>query len=254
MLIVRDFAAGRGEPLRRIAELDGDLLERLLRIAFETPQRFAERLAVERIATGGAREVSEVLRFLAEAEIVEAPEHAQLAIDRRVLREQASPWRYRDGEPFTPAHWPPHRRGSDATASPTRPTTGRCSPAPAICERGSNSPRPPAHGGCVLAAQRVRRTLRGRLRGDARRGCRGVPGPARNRDPRLRRRPRRAARGPRDRRGIVRRARPVAWPAGRPAGRPQCKSKPRADCSERGPPAERSLRGRRQAPQMPSLN
>lgn len=100
MLIVRDFAAGRGEPLRRIAELDGDLLERLLRIAFETPQRFAERLAVERIATGGAREVSEVLRFLAEAEIVEAPEHAQLAIDRRVLREQASPWRYRDGEPF----------------------------------------------------------------------------------------------------------------------------------------------------------
>ncbi len=103
LLIVRDFAAGRGDPLHRIAELDGELLERLLRIVFETPQRFAEQLAVERIATEGAREVSEVLHFLAAAEVVSGPGFGELAIDRRVLREQASPWRYLDGKPFTSA-------------------------------------------------------------------------------------------------------------------------------------------------------
>ena len=103
LLIVRNFAAGRGDPLHRIAELDGELLERLLRIVFETPQRFAEQLAVERIAAEGAREVSEVLHFLAGAEVASGPGFGELAIDRRVLREQASPWRYLDGKPFTSA-------------------------------------------------------------------------------------------------------------------------------------------------------
>jgi hypothetical protein len=103
LLIVRDFAAGRGDPLHRIAELDGELLECLLRIVFETPQRFAEQLAVERIAAEGAREVSEVLHFLAGAEVASGPGFGELAIDRRVLREQASPWRYLDGKPFTSA-------------------------------------------------------------------------------------------------------------------------------------------------------
>jgi hypothetical protein len=102
-LIVRNFVAGRGDPLHAVAELEGDLLERALRIVFETPQRFAEQLAIERIAADGAREVSEVLHFLGAAEVASGPEFGELAIDRRVLREQASPWRYLDGKPFTSA-------------------------------------------------------------------------------------------------------------------------------------------------------
>jgi hypothetical protein len=87
LLIVRDFIARRGESLGQIADLEGDLLERALRVGFETPERFAERLAIERIAAEGAREVSEVLRFLAEAVVASGPGHGELAIDRRVLRE-----------------------------------------------------------------------------------------------------------------------------------------------------------------------
>ncbi len=146
--IVRDFAAGRGEPLRRIAELDGDLLERALRIVFETPQRFGEEIAVERIAADGAREVSEVLRFVAEAAIAEGPEYAELALDRRAVREQASPWRYLDGVPFAGAlasaqawqrryhlAYDAHYRSLLARIERRRERLKRCAPAALALER-----------------------------------------------------------------------------------------------------------------------
>ena len=44
-----------------------------------------------------------MLDFLATAEVASGSEHGELAIDRRVLREQASPWRYLDGKPFISA-------------------------------------------------------------------------------------------------------------------------------------------------------
>jgi hypothetical protein len=51
-----------------------------------------------------AHEAVAALRYLREAEIPEsATEYAELAIDRRVLLEQASPWRYFSGGPFAAA-------------------------------------------------------------------------------------------------------------------------------------------------------
>lgn len=146
--IVRDFAAGRGQPLCRIAELDGDLLERALRIAFDTPQRFGEELTIERIAAAGAREVSEVLRFVAEAAVVEGPAYADVALDRRALREQASPWRYLDGVPFAGAlgaaqawqrryrlAYDAHYRSVISRAGDLRDLLKRCSTAALALER-----------------------------------------------------------------------------------------------------------------------
>ena len=48
-----------------------------------------------------AHEVVEALRALRDAEVLaSSPDLAELAVDRRVLLEQASPWRYFSGEPF----------------------------------------------------------------------------------------------------------------------------------------------------------
>ena len=102
--LIADFTRGREPPLAQLATLRAEALERWLRYSFGQPDRFAEALLLERIRDEAPDEVSEVhdaLRFLAEAVVPDdAPEHAELAVDRRVLREQASPWRYFDGVPF----------------------------------------------------------------------------------------------------------------------------------------------------------
>ncbi len=83
---VAGFATGRAGPISLVAELREAALERWLRLAF---------------GDRGAAEVVETLRFLRDAVIDEqAPAHLDLAIDRRALLEQASPWRYLEGAPF----------------------------------------------------------------------------------------------------------------------------------------------------------
>ena len=79
-----------------------------MRYAFGEPERFADHVLLERIAAdpsdAAAPEVVEALRFLHAAEVPSSvAEHAELAIDRRVLLEQASPWRYLEGAPFAGA-------------------------------------------------------------------------------------------------------------------------------------------------------
>ena len=102
--LIADFTRGREPPLAQLATLRAEALERWLRYSFGQPDRFAEALLLERIRDEAPDEVSEVhdaLHFLAEAVVPDdAPQHAELAVDRRVLREQASPWRYFDGVPF----------------------------------------------------------------------------------------------------------------------------------------------------------
>ncbi len=89
------------------AQASDAALERWLQQAFVEPDRFADAILIERIAdlgrggTRGAAEVAEVLLFLRDAVIdEEAAEYLELAIDRRALLEQASPWRYVEGVPF----------------------------------------------------------------------------------------------------------------------------------------------------------
>lgn len=102
--LIVEFAGERAPPLARIATLRGDALERWLHHAFEEPGRFAETLLLARIGDEAPREVHKALRFLATAEAPDdAPTYAELSIDQRVLREQASPWRYLDGVPFAGA-------------------------------------------------------------------------------------------------------------------------------------------------------
>lgn len=106
--VLAEFASGRAAPLGPVARLREEALERWLQYAFEEPDRLADAILLERIAdrmtsdqdTLGAGEVVEALRFLREAEVDEqTPAHLDLAIDRRALLEQASPWRYLGGVP-----------------------------------------------------------------------------------------------------------------------------------------------------------
>ena len=102
--LLASFAADRPPRLTPIATLRGEALERWLRQVFGTPERLSDALLLERIAGAAsdeAREVVAVLRFLREAEVPAAlAEHAELAVDRRVLLEQASPWRFLEGASF----------------------------------------------------------------------------------------------------------------------------------------------------------
>ncbi len=102
--LLSDFAQGRQPPLAQVSALRADALERWLHYAFGKPDRFAEALLLERIADEAPAEVRQALRFLADAEVPDdKPECTELAIDRRVLREQASPWRFFEGVPFAGA-------------------------------------------------------------------------------------------------------------------------------------------------------
>ena len=102
--LLSDFAQGRRPPLAQVSALRADALERWLHYAFGKPDRFAEALLLERIADEAPAEVRDALRFLAGAEVPDDKrEYSELAIDRRVLREQASPWRFFEGAPFAGA-------------------------------------------------------------------------------------------------------------------------------------------------------
>ncbi len=105
-------AGSRGEvadPIAlcwRDAGLDGPppsgaARERWLQVRFGTAERFASLLLLGRIAERDP-ETASALRFLDEAAVPEGGAWADLAIDRRVLLEQATPWRYFD-RTFTPA-------------------------------------------------------------------------------------------------------------------------------------------------------
>ena len=84
-------------------EARDDALERWLRQGFGDPDGFADALLLERISDQDAP-VAEELRFLRAAEVpADAHQHVELAIDRRVLLAQASPWRYVEGDAFAAA-------------------------------------------------------------------------------------------------------------------------------------------------------
>ena len=104
LALIGEFAAGRPAPFAPLATLRADALERWLAYAFRDPDAFADALLLERIDAGGAGETVAALRFLREAEVADgSSEHAELLLDRRALLEQASPWRYVEGAPFTGA-------------------------------------------------------------------------------------------------------------------------------------------------------
>ena len=104
LALIADFAADRAPPLAQLATLRAEAPGRWLRYAYDDPDQFAEALLLERLREQAPAEVAGALRFLAQAEVpADLPEHAELAIDRRVLREQASPWRYFDGQSFAGA-------------------------------------------------------------------------------------------------------------------------------------------------------
>lgn len=79
----------------------GAALDRWLHVRFGTPERFATVLLTQWIAERDPEKAS-ALRFLDEATVPEGRAWADLAVDRRVLLEQATPWRYFD-RTFTPA-------------------------------------------------------------------------------------------------------------------------------------------------------
>ena len=98
-----------GPPrLGRLATQRGDALERWLRHAFGDPERFADEILLARMSAerpgSPAHEIVAALRILRDAEVAAgAVEHAELAVNRRVLLEQAVPWRYFSGDLLTAA-------------------------------------------------------------------------------------------------------------------------------------------------------
>ena len=86
------FASDCLSPLREVATRRSDALERWLLHAFGEPDRFAEAILLERIAEAGCTDVLHELRFLRAARV--PPAYAELRVDRQVLLEQASPWRF----------------------------------------------------------------------------------------------------------------------------------------------------------------
>lgn len=103
--IVRDYARAHvGGVCSSFLGLEGSALLRALHRGFRDPDTLAAQLLIERIDRSGDAETADLLRFLRDAEVAEtAPQHLELALDRRALLEQASPWRYFEGGGFAPA-------------------------------------------------------------------------------------------------------------------------------------------------------
>ena len=98
--LVRD----RPSPLHEVATLRSEALERWLQVTMHSPDRFAEVILIQRIADSGEAEIADQLQFLFEAEVPsDDPRYTELAIDRLVLRGQASAWRYVEGRDFAAA-------------------------------------------------------------------------------------------------------------------------------------------------------
>lgn len=102
--LIRDHARAEGGVLAPVLDHTGPALERWLRRRFHDPDTLAAEVLLERIAVD-APDAAATLRFLRAAEVpLDAPAHLDLALDRRALIEQASPWRYIEApHAFAPA-------------------------------------------------------------------------------------------------------------------------------------------------------
>ena len=99
---LRAFARGR-EALTSLESLRATALERWLHVMLGEPERFAEAILLARIEALAPADAA-VLRFLREARVPRhRPDVADLAIDRVALLEQASLWRYLEGDPMAAA-------------------------------------------------------------------------------------------------------------------------------------------------------
>jgi hypothetical protein len=93
------FARGR-PALAPLELLRADALERWLLRRFGDPDAFAESILLARIEGAVDAQAATLLHFLRDAEVPEGtPRYAELALDRRVLREQASPWLHPHARP-----------------------------------------------------------------------------------------------------------------------------------------------------------
>lgn len=92
--LARDHARTHGGALSPILDQTGPALARWLRRRFHDPDTLAAEVLLERIAVDDPNTAA-TLRFLRAAEVpLDAPAYLDLALDRRALLEQASPWRY----------------------------------------------------------------------------------------------------------------------------------------------------------------
>lgn len=99
---LRTFARGL-EAFAPLVALRAVALERWLHVTFGEPERFADAVLLARVESVAPREAA-AMRFLREAVVpADAPEFADLCVDRLVLLEQASPWRFLDGPPMAAA-------------------------------------------------------------------------------------------------------------------------------------------------------
>lgn len=94
------------EPWRTLADAATAPLERSLQIWFPEPDGLADEVLLGRLEAEGEAEAVALLRYLRGARIVEdTPERVELAVDRRALLEQASPWRHFESQDLN-ATWP----------------------------------------------------------------------------------------------------------------------------------------------------
>lgn len=94
------------EPWRTVAAAAAAPCERWLQVCFAEPDGLADELLLQRLAAEGEGEAVRLLRYLRGARIVEdTPERVELAVDRRALLEQASPWRHFESRDLGAA-WP----------------------------------------------------------------------------------------------------------------------------------------------------
>ena len=95
---LRAFARGRAD-LAPLIDLRAVALERWLHVTFVEPEAFADAILLARVEVIDATD-ARLLRFVRAAMVpTTLPACADLAIDRVVLLEQASPWRYLEGTP-----------------------------------------------------------------------------------------------------------------------------------------------------------
>lgn len=92
--LVRGHTRAHAGLLAPILDHTGPALERWFQRTFHDPDTLAAEVLLERIAQADP-DTAATLRFLRAATVpLDAPAHIDLALDRRALLEQASPWRY----------------------------------------------------------------------------------------------------------------------------------------------------------------
>ena len=89
----------RARGYAQLAALDATALERWLNVRFGDPDCFADALLLERVSAVNAEDAA-LLRLLRAARLpADDASVADLAVDRAVLLEQTSPWRYLEAAP-----------------------------------------------------------------------------------------------------------------------------------------------------------